>query len=211
MTSGASSASCAAAACSRWSRGGRGDQRRRAGWHQVAPSQCFTDSRCIRQRQRHGAPSSRPGRTLKGACALAVSHNVRRQHFRTAPEQAWPRLRAEREGGPSAYGGRVREARQVVEESLRPQPMQIDPDELSAKLPARSDGHLGARRADRRRIIVGVGEGSHSARRHLEPRQRVSTQCAKGSRVEVSSYCLHEPFICQRVSAIPRCIRRRRA
>jgi|SRR6516162_1088665 len=46
--------------------------------------------------------------------------------------------------------------------------MQIDPDEFCGELPPASNDDLSLCRADRGSVIVGVGKGSHSARRHLD-------------------------------------------
>ena len=123
---------------SRHREGGRRDRHRIARRRQVASSQCVPDNRRILDRQRHGAPAGRPGGTLKSAFALAVPHNVGREHLRTAPEQAWPRLGAERDDGAPALGGRMSNALQVVGETLRPQAMQIDPQNpLLRQIPTR--------------------------------------------------------------------------
>src|SRR5215470_10608058 len=103
---------------------------------------------------------------LKSALAFSVSHEIGQPHLGAAPEQAWPRLGTERDDGPSASTRRVPHTRQVVREPLHPQPMEIDPDDLGGELTTPSDRHLRLRVTDQGGIIIGVGEGSHSARWH---------------------------------------------
>jgi hypothetical protein len=83
-----------------------------------------------------------------GFVALGLSGDAGWLHFHAVPQQPWPRLCAKRDEAPPGNNGRMRDSRQVVGETLHPQTMQIDTDELRGEIPASGDGHLGPRSAD---------------------------------------------------------------
>src|SRR5215472_10231026 len=70
------------------------------------------------------------------------------------------------------------DTRQTFRDSVYAQTMQKDPSEFSRVSPATSDRQLHLRLCKRCREIIGIGECSHSAGRHLDPRQKVSPQRA---------------------------------
>lgn len=109
----------------------------------------------------------RPGWTPP---TIPVSYDVGRLQFYTAREQAWSRLCGKRDDGPPGKVGRMCSPRNLVEEPLHSDAMEIDPDEFRGEVPAPGDGQLGSRCADRCRVIVEVSERVDGARRHLAPR-----------------------------------------
>src|SRR5215472_519849 len=78
----------------------------------------------------------------------------------------------------SMQHGGVTDTRQIFRDSVYAQTMQKDPSEFSRVSPATSDRQLHLRLCKRCREIIGIGECSHSAGRHLDPRQKVSPQRA---------------------------------
>jgi len=119
-----------------------------------------------RVRYRSGS-RQRPGWTPP---TIPVSYDVGRLQFYTAREQAWSRLCGKRDDGPPGKVGRMCSPRNIVEEPLHSDAMEIDPDEFRGEVPVPGDGQFGSRCADRCLVIVGVSERVDGARRHRAPR-----------------------------------------
>src|SRR5215471_12840024 len=109
-----------------------------------------------------------PGRSLKIAPS-AVPHEVVREHLRTAPDQARPRLGTECNHGSLARAGPVYHPRQIFMVPLHLKPLQINTRELGCELPAPSDSNLHLCVAECSRVFVGIRKGHNCARWHLHP------------------------------------------
>src|ERR1700746_2197886 len=121
---------------------------------------------------------------LESALALAVPHNVGRPHLRSAPEQARPGPSTKGDYGPPYMGG-MSDPRQTFGEPLHPQPIEIDLDQFCSELPAPGDRHLRLGVADRRRVMVRLSKGPHSARRHLSLAGDLPHMCLMGEGAKI--------------------------
>src|SRR6516225_6600979 len=70
------------------------------------------------------------------------------------------------ETDPSAPAVHMENLGEVLLEALHPQTMQVNTREFCRELPVPSGRRLNSSLPDHRRVFVGIGEGSHSARGH---------------------------------------------
>src|SRR6516164_9468247 len=82
------------------------------------------------------------------------------------------------ETDPSAPAVHMENLGEVLLEALHPQTMQVNTRVFCGELPLPSGRRLNSSLPDHRRVFVGIGEGSHSARRHPDLTGGCSTQCA---------------------------------
>jgi hypothetical protein len=105
--------------------------------------------------------------------SLAKAQDSGRINLHTALQQAWPRLRAERDVRPTADKASYVGDSGTVGEPLHPKAMQINANQFRIEIPTPRDCEFDRSGADRCCILVGVLKGLHSTRGHLNLASKV--------------------------------------